>query len=100
MRSATDVVDRMALLLDDEELRIEHLPPKLAGVELPRSHPEQPPETCFAVSELLPLEQVEADYLRWAEARVNDRASLARALGVPARTIYRKRDSARRSRKR
>lgn len=96
VRELRNVVDRMALLADGEELRVEHLPPGLTGGEPPGPHGSLSTEAAFAVAEVLPLEQIEADYLRWAEARVDDRASLARALGVSARTLYRKLDSTRR----
>jgi transcriptional regulator with PAS, ATPase and Fis domain len=91
VRELRNVVDRMALLADGEDLRIEHLPSDLAGMESPRAPPSLTTNDAFSVSELL-----EAAYLRWAEQRVNDRASLAQALGVSARTLYRKLDDARR----
>src|SRR5690606_14632790 len=95
VRELRNVVDRMALLADGEELRVEHLPLELGGIE--RKGDSVPPvEGAFSVSELRPLAQLEADYLRWAEARATDRVSLARALGVSERTLYRKLDEARR----
>ena len=43
------------------------------------------------VDEILPLEEVEARYLKWAVARFGgDKASLARKLGLGQRTFYRK----------
>jgi len=96
VRELRNVLDRMALLADGEELRIEHLPPGLAGGGSPVPQSSLSSEGSFAVSEVRPLDQIEADYLRWAETRVGDRASLARALGVSARTLYRKLDSTRR----
>lgn len=104
VRELRNVVDRMALLADGDELCAEHLPPGLVGRvegtegESPRrsERPAVAASAAFAVSEVLPLEQLEANYLRWAEARVSDRASLAVALGVSARTLYRKLDSTRR----
>lgn len=96
VRELRNVIDRMALLADGEELRVEHLPPDLASAGLSRSESSPATEAAFSVSEVLPLAQIEADYLRWAEARADDRASLARALGVSERTLYRKLDEARR----
>lgn len=96
VRELRNVVDRMALLADGEELRVEHLPLELSGVGLGRSDSSPPADAAFSVSEVLPLAQLEAEYLRWAEARANDRQSLARALGVSERTLYRKLDDARR----
>jgi len=97
VRELRNVVDRMALLADGEELRVEHLPPELAGAGARRSEPSRPPaDSTFSVSEVLPLDRIEAEYLRWAEARTRDRATLAKELGVSERTLYRKLDDARR----
>ncbi|MCC6902402.1 MAG: sigma 54-interacting transcriptional regulator [Polyangiaceae bacterium] len=97
VRELKNVVDRMALLADGEELGVEHLPPELAGVGPGRSDPSPTAYGAFSVAEVLPLAELEAEYLRWAEARANDRVSLARALGVSERTLYRKLDEARRT---
>ncbi len=96
VRELRNVVERMVLLADGEELRIEHLPPELGRVEQRLSTRPPASADAFAVSDVMPLEQVEAEYLRWASARTRDRVSLARALGVSERTLYRKLDDARR----
>ncbi|MFB6261766.1 MAG: AAA family ATPase, partial [Thiohalorhabdaceae bacterium] len=43
-------------------------------------------------AEILPLDEVEARYLLWAEKRAEsmDRAELAHRLGVSERTLYRR----------
>jgi len=95
VRELRNIVDRMALLSDGEELRVEHLPPELNG--LARADASPRPGCAFSVVDILPLAELEAEYLRWAETRTSDRASLARALGVSERTLYRKLDEARRT---
>ncbi len=96
VRELRNVIERMALLADDETLRVAHLPFELPSDSPPRETPSGPPAGAFAVPELTPLDQVEAAYLRWASARAPDRGSLARALGLSERTLYRKLDEARR----
>ncbi|NLE86804.1 MAG: sigma 54-interacting transcriptional regulator [Myxococcales bacterium] len=120
VRELRNVVDRMALLADGDELGVEHLPVELTSDSRIPGRPDTLKEGAlaegaftvgaspngarrggtddgaFSVAELLPLAQLEADYLRWAEARAADRASLARALGISERTLYRKLDEARR----
>jgi len=96
VRELRNVVERMALLSGDDELRVEHLSPELAGASQPPKPHASSPSDAFAVAEIAPLEQVEAAYLRWAAARTRDRASLAQALGLSERTLYRKLDEARR----
>ena len=96
VRELRNVVDRMALLADGEELGVEHLPPELAQ---PRrmTFPEHATSTAFSVTQVLSLEELESSYLRWAESQLPERASLARALGVSERTLYRKLEDARRN---
>jgi transcriptional regulator with PAS, ATPase and Fis domain len=97
IRELRNVVERMALLSDGRDLRCEHLPSELVTPNAPRSEPpRRATAEAFAVSEVFPLDRIEADYLRWAAARTPDRASLAQALGVSERTLYRKLDDARR----
>ncbi len=96
VRELKNVIDRMALLADDGELGVEHLPPELASVEGERSELCPTDGAGFSVSELLPLAQLEAEYLRWAEGVAEDRVNLARALGISERTLYRKLEQARR----
>ncbi len=96
VRELRNVVERMVLLSDGDDLRVEHLPPELAPADTRRSEPPRAAVDAFAVSGVMPLDQVEAAYLRWAASRTRDRASLARALGVSERTLYRKLDDARR----
>jgi transcriptional regulator with PAS, ATPase and Fis domain len=96
VRELRNVVERMVLLSDGDELRVEHLPHELASAGARRSEPPRAAADVFSVADVLPLDRVEADYLHWAASRTTDRASLARALGVSERTLYRKLDDARR----
>ncbi len=125
VRELRNVVDRMALLADGDELGAEHLPLELTNdsrlsgrpdiskdgiasvraledAALADAFPQSgarrggPGDGIFSVGELLPLAQLEAEYLRWAADRAQDRASLAQALGISERTLYRKLDDARR----
>ncbi|HSN25939.1 MAG TPA: hypothetical protein VLT45_06620, partial [Kofleriaceae bacterium] len=96
VRELRNVVERMALLSSDDELRVEHLAPEIDGTLQPHPEHASPPSEAFAVTEITPLDQVEAAYLRWASVRTRDRASLAQALGLSERTLYRKLDEARR----
>ncbi|MEB2314250.1 MAG: sigma 54-interacting transcriptional regulator [Sorangiineae bacterium] len=96
IRELRNVVERMALLTDGDELRAEQLPP-----DFDAPGPREPGAPMlggadFLVSGVRPLDELEAAYLSWAVARTPDRASLARALGVSERTLYRKLDHARR----
>ena len=76
IRELRNLMQRAALLSDGARIEEEHL----------RLRPQRAPER-----ELVSLEQAERDYLRWAvQSHAGDRASLADALGVSARTLYRK----------
>ncbi|MBI2393057.1 MAG: sigma 54-interacting transcriptional regulator [Deltaproteobacteria bacterium] len=95
VRELRNVVQRMALLADGDELLPEHMPLEL--LEARRPPAAAPPAAhAFVVHDLAPLEQIEAGYLRWALDRTTDRATLAKALGISERTLYRKLDDARR----
>lgn len=76
IRELRNLMQRAALLCDGARIEAQHLSlmPSRVGER-----------------ELVSLEQAERDYLRWAvQAHPGDRASLAKALGVSARTLYRK----------
>lgn len=97
VRELRNLLERMVLLADGNELRPEHLP---ATLLTPQPSPGFPavgakPQAFNAGSGVRTLDQLEADYLRWAMLQIPDRAELARALGVSERTLYRKLDSAR-----
>jgi len=96
VRELRNVVERMVLLADGDVLTTEHLPPELAQGAGTPTEPPRASSDAFAVSEVMPLDDLLAAYLRWAAARTADRVSLARALGVSERTLYRKLHDARR----
>jgi transcriptional regulator with PAS, ATPase and Fis domain len=96
VRELRNVVERMALLSADDELRVEHLGADVDGASQPAKTHGSSSSDAFTVAEIASLEHVEAAYLRWAAARTRDRASLAQALGLSERTLYRKLDEARR----
>ncbi len=87
VRELRNIVERAALLVDDGVVRIEHLPDAVV-----RSEGVAAPSSERAVSpELIPLANVERDYLRRAIAtHQGDRKSLARALDISERALYRK----------
>jgi DNA-binding NtrC family response regulator len=99
IRELRNIIDRMVLLADGDDLLPEHLPAELrsdaaeradaGGVDAVAARP-------LLVTEVRPLDGIESDYLRWAERRIPDRAALARALGISERTLYRKLDALRR----
>ena len=79
VRELKNLMRRAALLCDGPIVESEHLAIRARPVAVPV------PEA------LLPLEEVERRYLRWArDHHGGDRASLATALGVSERTLYRK----------
>ncbi len=85
IRELRNVLERAALLTDGEWIRPEHLPETCRGVKAPAMEPTQ------AVARVRPLEEIEQDYLRWAQTiHRGDRGGLARALGISERTLYRK----------
>ena len=87
IRELRNVLQRATLLADGPEILPRHLPADLSeGITQPEAGP---PRWCEAT--LVPLDTLERRYLRWAEAQHDgDRHSLAHALGVSERTLFRK----------
>jgi transcriptional regulator with PAS, ATPase and Fis domain len=84
VRELRNLVERATLLADEAVVRPEHLPDYVRGAVEPAVTPE-PGER------LMSLAEVERDYLRRALAtHRGDRRSLARALGISERALYRK----------
>ncbi len=97
VRELKNILERAVLLADQDVIELHHLPMLVQdGAGLP---PPTLPYSLFEGShdsDIRPLRDVEADYLRWAEANFDgDRRELARQLGVSERTLYRKLESAR-----
>ncbi len=89
IRELRNLIERATLLVDGDALDAPHL----ASAADPEGDlsPRPAPAGAFAVGSLVPLERLEADYLNWAVARhAGDMASLAAALGLSLRTLYRK----------
>jgi two-component system response regulator HydG len=91
IRELRNIVERAVLLTDGVQIEARHLPAYLGGA---RSSVPAPPRAGGDWpwgDDLLPLEEVEHRYLRWAyETQSGDRRSLAQRLGVSERTLYRK----------
>jgi DNA-binding NtrC family response regulator len=85
IRELRNIIERALLLADGNLILPEHLP-----AECCESGSGKEPPTPFP-DELVPLEQAEARYLRWAAARFHgEKKQLAEKLGVSERTLYRK----------
>ncbi len=83
IRELRNIVERAVLLTDGEVIRPEALPADLT--------PRPQGAAADAEEAILPLDQVEHRYVRWALERVNgDKKRLARLLGISERTLYRK----------
>lgn len=84
IRELRNMIERALLLADGNLIMPEHLPPEC------RESSRNVAPTPFP-EELVPLEQAEARYLRWAVARFHgEKKVLAEKLGVSERTLYRK----------
>ena len=95
VRELRNLVERAVLLADDGVVKPEHFPDtvrsagKRQGSGAKRATPDSAAPS--APVELIPLAQVEQDYLRRAtEEHHGDRKSLAAALGISERALYRK----------
>jgi DNA-binding NtrC family response regulator len=84
VRELRNLIGRAALLADGDVIRAEHLGLPATPVET-RSGGDWP-----WGDEVLPLDEVERRYLRWAAGRAGGRPELARRLGLSERTLYRK----------
>ena len=94
IRELRNILGRAALLADELWILPEHLPPHLREGLRKAEPPSLPGQAAAgAVPEILPLAELEAQYLRWARDNFpGDRRSLAHRLGVSERTLYRKLD--------
>ncbi len=94
IRELRNILGRAALLADELWILPEHLPPHLREGLRKAEPPSLPGQAAAgAVPEILPLTELEAQYLRWARDNFpGDRRSLAHRLGVSERTLYRKLD--------
>jgi transcriptional regulator with PAS, ATPase and Fis domain len=93
VRELRNILERAAVLVDGPVIRPEHLPEACrgAGADAPTAG-EAPPAAHERVDDgIQTLDEAERAYLRRVLARYRgDRKSLARALGVSERTLFRK----------
>jgi DNA-binding NtrC family response regulator len=83
IRELRNLLERGSLLADDREIEARHL-----ALGTIRDRDENP---CPESDEIIPLDDLEARYLRRVSARYRgERRELARLLGVSERTLYRK----------
>lgn len=89
IRELRNLIERASLLADGDTIDVPHL---LEMSDQPLAYAQAVDSgDGFVVSEIIDLETLEDDYLRWARARhVGDVDDLARRLGVSPRTLYRK----------
>ena len=84
IRELRNLIERASLLADGEEILPEHL-----ADDYPQARPCAA-GNAFVLDEPVPLAELEARYLAWAEGRCRDRSSLAATLGLSERTLYRR----------
>ena len=85
IRELRNILERALLLCDGDEIGPEHLP----VVDTHQAADAPPPPSPF--SRIMPLQELESSYLKWAQSSHHgDKRSLAKALGVSERTLYRK----------
>ncbi len=81
IRELRNILERALILSDGHTIEPEHLP----SLKVTVTDGTEP------FDKVVPLDQLEASYLKWACRQYNgDRKSLAQALGISERTLYRK----------
>lgn len=92
IRELRNILERAALMADEHWILPQHLPLALQEQGTP---PKQDNHAKISgVDAIVPLADLEAQYLRWARSAFGgDRRSLAARLGVSERTLYRKLDA-------
>ncbi len=91
IRELRNLLDRAVLLTDGSVIGVAQLPPQLRDAPAPEDEGPWPWGDA-----IVPLEEVERRYLRWASDRHHgDRRGLAEELGLSERTLYRKLKSSR-----
>ncbi|MEK8088506.1 sigma-54 interaction domain-containing protein [Thermithiobacillus plumbiphilus] len=85
IRELRNILERASLLCDGDVILPEHLPEECAET------PPRPVTSTPFGPDLIPLDEVERRYLRWALIHANNnKRELAYRLGVSERTLYRK----------
>lgn len=94
IRELRNILEYARVMADDDEIELEHLPDEIknnkeSSTSKESSNQSQP--AMFSLSEVVPLEQCEQQYLQWLSKNYQgDNKSLADKLGVSERTLYRK----------
>ncbi len=90
VRELLNILQRAALMADGDTILHEHLPRECRADDVPIEGPRLRPD------KLLPLAEMERQYLQWAVASFRgDNRQLACRLGLSERTLYRKLQQAR-----
>ena len=82
IRELGNIIQRAALMADGDEIKLQHLPEEC------RNASKGDDKTCF--THLISLKALEQKYLLWAVTRYQNKAELAKKLGISERTLYRK----------
>ncbi|WP_414039566.1 sigma-54 interaction domain-containing protein [Acidithiobacillus sp. M4-SHS-6] len=91
IRELRNILERAALLADEQWILPQHLP---LALQQPIPSAKTDVQKLPGVDALVTLSELEAQYLRWARGTFpGDRRSLAARLGVSERTLYRKLDA-------
>ncbi len=85
IRELGNIIQRAALMADGDVIKAQHLPEECC------SDLDEGDKTCF--SKLVTLKELEQKYLLWAVTRYQNKAELAKNLGISERTLYRKLES-------
>ena len=90
VRELRNILEWAGLMADGDTIMLQHLPDDIrAACNEHIVHSSN--QGYFSAGEIIPLEQLEENYLAWALARhKGDKRSLAEALGISERTLYRK----------
>ena len=83
IRELSNIIQRASLMVDDEVILTEHLPDECKNENIKSTE-----DNLF--SKIIPLKELERQYLDWAESQVSDKKELSKKLGVSERTLYRK----------
>jgi len=88
VRELRNILERAVLLADGPRIGLAHLPEHVRHGAAADVRASAGP---IFEERVVPLSEIERRYLRWAAAHFQgDRSSLARALGLSERTLYRK----------
>ncbi len=92
IRELRNLIERATLMADGEQIEIDDLQALEEPSEqhLPALGLENRSNADFMVSNVIPLDTLETDYLQWAQQQTPHLPTLAEQLGISLRTLYRK----------